>query len=107
MATKKVWKTSLEAKAGMSVSEEAATMQGSKDSFIITTPDGTYHGGKHSFICAPSDIRIAGMWTFNDSIVSTLPSTIVTPIPVLSSSQPISGVANITSMVAQLSALLI
>lgn len=105
--SKKVWKTSLEAKAGMSVAEEAATMQGSKDSYIAMTPDGTYHGGKHSFICAPSDIRIAGMWTFNDSIVSTLPSTIVTPIPVLSSSQPISGVANITSMVAQLSALLI
>lgn len=107
MSTKKVWKTSLEAKAGMSVSEEAATIQGSKDSFIAVTPEGTYHGGKHSFICAPSDIRIGGMWTFNNAIVSTLPSTIVTPIPVLSSSQPVSGVANITSMVAQLSALLI
>jgi len=107
MAIKKVWKTSLKAKAGMAVTEESASMQGSKDNFIITTPEGTYHGGKHSFICAPSDIRIGGMWTFNDAIVSTLPSTIVTPIPVLSSSQPLSGVANITSMVAQLSALLI
>ena len=107
MSTKKVWKTSLTAKAGMSVSDESATIQGSKDSFIAVTPEGTYHGGKHSFICAPSDIRIAGMWTFNDSLVSTLPSTIVTPVPVLRSSQPISGVANITSMVAQLSSLLI
>ena len=107
MARKKVWKVSMDAQAGMAVTEESASMQGSKENFIIMTPDGTYHGGKHSFVCSPSDIRIAGMWTFNDSIVSTLPSTIVTPIPVLSSSQPINGIANITSMVAQLATLLI
>lgn len=107
MARKKVWKTGLDAQAGMAVTGESASMQGSKDSFVVVTPDGTFHGGKHSFICAPSDIRIGGMWTFNDSITTTLPSTIVTPIPVLSNSQPISGVANITSMVAQLATLLI
>ena len=91
----------------MSVSEDAATMQASKSNFVVLTSDGTYHGGKHSFICGPSDIRIGGMWTFNDNILSTLPSTIVTPIPVLSNSQPISGVANITTMVAELATLLI
>lgn len=107
MARKKIWKSSLSASAGMSVSEDVTTMQSSKSNFIVLTSEGTYHGGKHSFVCAPSDIRIGGMWTFNDNILSTLPSTIVTPIPVLSNSQPLSGVANITTMVAELAAMLI
>ena len=107
MGRKKVWKSSLTAKAGMSISDDTATMQGSKDNYIVMNGDGTYHGGKHSFICAPSDIRIGGMWVFNDQLVSTLPSTIITPLPVLKQSYPLSGVANISSMVAQMSALLI
>lgn len=107
MARKKIWKSSLNSSAGMSVAEDVATIQSGKSNFIVLTSDGTYHGGKHSFICAPSDIRIGGMWTFNDNILSTIPSTIVTPTPVLSNSQPLSGVANIATMVAQLSSLLI
>lgn len=107
MSRKKIWKSSLSSSAGMSVSEDAATIQSSKSNFIVLTSDGTYHGGKHSFICAPSDIRIGGMWTLNDNILSTIPSTIVTPIPALSNSQPISGVANIATMVAELSSMLI
>lgn len=107
MAKKKVWKSSLIAKAGMSVSDDAATMQGSKDNFLIMNQEGSYHGGKHSFICAPSDIRIGGMWVLNDQLVSTLPSTIITPLPVMKLSYPVSGIANISSMVAQMSSLLI
>lgn len=107
MGRRKVWKTSLNAKAGMSVTDEVATMQSSKDNFIVQTKDGTFHGGKHSFICAPSDIRIAGNWVLNDHMVSTLPSTIVTPMPVLNASYPISGVANIASMVQSFSKMLV
>ena len=107
MGKKKVWKASLNAKAGMSVTDETATMQSSKDNFIVQTDEGTFHGGKQSFICAPSDIRIAGNWTFNDHMVSTLPSTIVTPMPVLNTSYPLSGVANIASIVQSFSKMLI
>ena len=107
MGKRKVWKTALDAKAGMSVTDETVTMQSSKGNFIVQTDQGTFHGGKHSFICSPSDIRIAGNWVFNDHLVSTLPSTIVTPMPVLTTSYPIAGVANIASMVASFSSMLI
>lgn len=105
-ADRKTWKTSLNAQAGMTITEDSAIIQGDKKNFVASTPEGNYISGKVSFISAPSDIRIAGMWTFNDSLTSTLPSTIVTPMPVLRMSPPVEGLVQMQEVVSLLSMLL-
>lgn len=107
MANKKTWKTDVDREAGMEITSESATMIGSKENFVACTPEGTYSVGKQSFVCAPSDIRIAGLWTFNDAMVTGIPSTIVTPIPTVKYSLPTTGAANIAETVALLSKILV
>lgn len=48
-----------------------------------TTIDGKIHLGR-----TPSDIRINTFWVFNDELLTTLPSTNYTPIPVLQYKEP-------------------
>ena len=105
-ADKKVWKTSLHAEGGMTITEDIAIIQGDKKNFVASTSEGNYISGKVSFISAPSDIRIGGMWTFNDHLTSTLPSTIVTPSPVLRLSPPVEGLVQMQEVVSLLSMLL-
>lgn len=53
---------------------------------------GTVIRGKVGFSGVPSDIRIAGLWKFNDILLSAQPSTIMTPISVLKFSLPLESV---------------
>lgn len=55
---------------------------------------GTVIRGPLGITGTPSTIRIAGMWKFNDVLLSAAPSTILTPIPVLRFSLPLSSVAD-------------
>lgn len=50
---------------------------------IGTVVDGLFHIGRQ-----PSDVRISTFWTFNNELLTTLPSTIYTPIPVLVYKEP-------------------
>lgn len=43
-----------------------------------TTIDGQFHIAK-----SPDDVRINGFWKFNHELLTTVPSTLYTPIPVL------------------------
>lgn len=56
---------------------------------------GTMIRGPVGFSGTPSDIRIAGMWKFNDVLLSAAPSTILTPIPVLRFSLPFEVISNL------------
>ena len=57
---------------------------------IVVTDSSVIIGGKGSLVFAnkPSEIRVYGYWTFNDTMLTTLPSTIYTPIPVLNFDPP-------------------
>lgn len=103
---RKTWKTHPDNVASFSVSRDTVIMQGSKKNFVAITEAGTYHAGKQSFICAPSDIRISGMWVLNDFMTAGIPSTIVTPVSTLKFSPPVSGVANLAETVGLLTSVL-
>jgi len=59
-----------------------AGLVGSIENNIFSTKNGNVINGKLSIMAAPNDIRIGGLWTLNPLLVSTVPSTIVTPMPV-------------------------
>jgi hypothetical protein len=62
----------------------------------VTGGTGTLIRGPLGFLGAPSQFRIGGMWTLNDTMLSAAPSTILTPIPVLKFSPPLQAVLDFT-----------
>lgn len=59
---------------------------------------GTVIRGPLGLTTTPGEIRVAGMWTFNDMLLSAAPSTILTPIPVLRFSLPMSDIQELITM---------
>ena len=57
------------------------TVEGSNGININNT--GTCIDGKMHFAQEPSSIQMGGFWNLNDELMTGLPSTIYTPIPVL------------------------
>lgn len=55
---------------------------------LVVNNYGSVIDGKVHFGRTPSDVRIGSFWTFNDELLTTLPSTTYTPIPVLKYSEP-------------------
>ena len=66
---------------------------------------GTVIRGPIGITGVPSDIRIAGMWKFNDVLLSAAPSTILTPIPVLRFVLPFGNIQEFAKVATQLGAL--
>ncbi len=66
---------------------------------------GTVIRGPVGFAGVPSDIRISALWKFNDLLLSCMPSTIMTPIPVLRFSLPLGGVNDFIQAMAAITAL--
>lgn len=51
--------------------------------------------GKTSFTNFPGDIQFAGLWKFNNNMLSTIPSTITTPVPVMTFQLPTDSLLNV------------
>ena len=73
--------------------------------YINVNQRGTTIDGKVHLATEPGKIRINGFWTLNDELLTTLPSTIYTPIPVLNYDTP-PAVENIQKMVKFLQGLI-
>lgn len=54
---------------------------------------GTVLRGPVGFTNRPGEIRVAGFWVLNDTLLSAAPSTIITPIPVMRFSPPLESIA--------------
>jgi hypothetical protein len=59
-----------------------------KDSGITVSKDGVVYGGKMHLAADIRDIRVNGFWTFNTELLTCLPSTLYTPMPVLKYNTP-------------------
>lgn len=66
---------------------------------------GTIIRGPIGITNRPQDIRIAGFWVLNDLILSGMPSTIMTPIPMVKFSPPLESVAQTAANAATVAAL--
>jgi hypothetical protein len=50
---------------------------------LVVDQNGVIIAGQTHLTATPSALRICGFWVFNDELLTTLPSTTYTPIPVL------------------------
>lgn len=69
------------------VTRDAIVITSKRNGFAVG-PEGSVIGGPVAFLNSPSDIRFNMFWRFNDELLTTIPSTLYTPIPVLLYDEP-------------------
>ena len=83
-ANYKIFKFSENSPASVQAKDDAVYLMGSKVNRFVSTRDfGNFVSGPTTFIEHPQNIRIGGVYRFNGQLTSTVPSTIMTPIPTL------------------------
>jgi hypothetical protein len=70
-------------KAEALVKKDAMCLTSGGTNGVIINTTGTTIDGRIHLAKGPSEIRINGFWKLNDELLTTLPSTLYTPIPVL------------------------
>ena len=103
----KVWKASDEAKAGMEVTSNSASMVGDKKNFIHVNKLGATIHGKMSLLAPADEIRVAGLFTFQNHYKGIVPSTLASPVPQYEIAPPVTGISDIVKSLAFLKSLLV
>jgi len=98
--SRKVIKARPDADLGIVVSG-ASVLVGGEESFFYADPKGISLVGDISILADPSHIRVATNYVFQDANHLTIPSTVVTPQPVLVANSPIGGLREIGEEVAR------
>lgn len=94
MGTKSI-KPSAESDSGVIVSDTTVRMNVNKDNGIMVDERGTTITGPISIVSATNHIRVGGLWTFNNPMNLSLPSTLATPTPVLMVDPPMKQFVNL------------
>lgn len=71
----------------------------------VVSKSGTVIKGPIGITTSPDNIRIGGMWKFNPVLLSAMPSTIMTPIPVLRFSPPLANIAEFVAVATAIGAM--
>jgi len=104
----KLIKTSSETLTAISVTpysidlSAASAASGDPVGLSVVASTGTVIRGPLGISGSPGDIRVAGLWKFNDLLLSGMPSTIMTPIPTVIFSPPLESVARFAKSAAVL-----
>lgn len=88
MPTKTI-KAEPDKEAGLVVASNLVRMHGNKDNYVLTGEQGTTINGPMSLVSGSSQMRFSGLWTMNNEIALSLPSTMATPTPVMTINPPI------------------
>lgn len=81
------------------------TDEGQPIGISVVGGSGLVFRGPVGFTEAPGEIRINGMWKFNNLLLSAAPSTIMTPIPTLLFSPPMESIAKHMASAAVIAAM--
>jgi hypothetical protein len=79
---------SRDGKAELLVSKEMASLTANYTNGVIVNSSQTTINGKTHLTADPSEVRFTGYWKLNDELLTCLPSTLYTPIPVLKFREP-------------------
>lgn len=99
-----------ESSPGIYINEESVILYTAdgKTSVTISKNEGVSIMGHLAIQAMPDEIRLAGLWKLNPLILTALPSTLYTPIPVLKQSVPkpsktlSQGIASAAALIAGL-----
>lgn len=86
--TFKIWRFTSDSSAYMTVADKIIQIVAGGSCLIVGEEEGVIVGGRVGFGGTPGDIQFGGLWKMNDMHCSTLPSTIMTPISLLTFAIP-------------------
>lgn len=95
-------KNKIDSNSAIVVNYDEASVTSGPNAVISTSKDGNYINGPMSFSSNFTKIKFGGIYKFNSLLANTIPSTVITPIPVLEIHTPVkaaAGLASITAMV--------
>lgn len=84
---RKISTSNLESIAQVYITDHEVIISSGSNGFACGEGGNIISGPSH-FTNYPSDIHIGSFWRFNDELLTTLPSTVYTPIPVLKYEEP-------------------
>ena len=80
----KLYKYQSSSVAGVKLENDSVTLFGGPNSIVrINDEFGVMLHGLVGIESPPAGVRMAGLWHFNNLLTSTVPSTIMSPVPVL------------------------
>ena len=91
----RVIKDGVDGGAGLAMGSNVARLHGKKDNFVQVDEQGVSISGPMSFVAGLGQIRTGALWTFNNEMMLTIPSTIGTPIPTLMINPPVKQLKNL------------
>ena len=92
----RIIKTAPDAKTALKVAKDYAAIIGSPlYRFVSSERYGNFVMGPTTFTAHPESIRIGSVYRFNGLLTSTVPSTIVTPVPALKLDLPGENIINL------------
>lgn len=104
--TTKTWKSSLNAPAGVQITESTAALVGDKDHFIAANNKGTIVNGNFSVVATAESRRYAGLWVHTNDFTRMIPSTIASPQPMQIPVPPIYFLTDIANTMAHFASFL-
>ena len=106
MPAQKTIKSAPDSNAGIVTSSNTARMHGNKDNYVQCDEKGVTINGPISFPAGPEQIRFGSLWTMNNPILLSLPSTLATPNAVLNINSPVASFQSLAKDVAVMTSLL-
>jgi len=106
MSDPKVIKANPESNAGVVVGEGTVRATVNENNGIMVDERGTTITGPISLATSPNQIRVGGLFTFQNSIMGMLPSTLATPSPMYLVDPPVKQVANLVKQVGVMGAII-
>lgn len=97
-------------KPGLHINQDSTVIYSPEGTSTVSVnrDDGVVIGGPLSILTSPDQWRVAGLWKVNPLIMSSLPSTIYTPVPWMRQSVPrppkalIEGIVGIATLMTGL-----
>lgn len=78
-----IFKDTLESESSLNISPDGITIASGAYSVTATRDSGVYINGPLSISSPFTNIRMGGVYKFNSLLANTVPSNVITPIPVL------------------------
>jgi hypothetical protein len=99
-------KASPDAEGGINVSKTSVRFNGNAENFVMANEQGVTIGGPISMVAGTSQIRVGGLWVFNNPAALSIPSCLATPTPVLIIDPPVGQLASLVKQAGAMIALL-
>jgi len=95
-----VIKDSIAGHTAITLETNTAILSSGANSFTSTMDDGNYVNGPISFSSDFTKMRFAGVYKFSSLLANTVPSTVISPIPVFEIDLPVAEMAGLVSIAA-------